>query len=46
MLPSVQWPQTLERNEDDTGDQDGPDVEESEDDVDEIYDDFPSLRAP
>ena len=36
----------LERDEDDTGDQDGQDVEESEDDADEIYDDPPSPRTP
>jgi hypothetical protein len=45
-LPSVQWPQTLERNEDGTGDQDGPDVEDSENDVDEVHDDSHSPRAP
>jgi hypothetical protein len=42
----MQWPQTLEWNEDDTGDQGGPDVDESEDDVDEIYDVPPSPRTP
>ena len=46
MLPSGRWSQTLERNEDDTVDQEGPDVEESDDDADEIYDDPPSPRTP
>src|SRR5262249_5849581 len=37
VLPSVQWSQTLERNEDETGDHDGPDVEQCKGYVEEIH---------
>ena len=45
MLPSVQWPQTLERNEDDTGDQDGPDVKKFQDQSGKLYDSPPLSMA-
>ena len=42
----MQWQQALERNEDDAGKQEHPDVEESQDDADEFYDDPPSPMTP
>jgi len=42
----VEWQQALERNKDDACEQEGPNVEESEDDADEFYEDPPSRIAP
>jgi hypothetical protein len=42
----MQWQQMLEGNEDDTGEQEGPGVQESQDGADEFYGDPPSPMTP
>ena len=42
----MQWQQALEDNKDDTGEQESPDVQESQDYADEFYDDPPSPMTP